>query len=181
MYLQNKYTHVYFSIIERAKTRILTSYFESHHIIPKSLGGTNNKNNLVKLTAREHFICHRLLTKMVISENKSKMSYALWIMLKGNNTQKRDFKISSRTYSKIKEDYAECVRNSKTGQSLSAETKLKISQAKKNAPLKTKGKSLKWYEAHAKTHKGKSNIERKQLNTKSDSLLKKQIYAVPTA
>lgn len=171
MYLQNKYTRVYFGIIERAKTRELDSYFESHHIIPKSLGGTNDKRNLVNLTAREHFICHLLLTKMVISENKRKMHYALWMMLKGNKNQERNFKISSKTYSKIKENYAESVRKSKTGRRLSVETKLKISQAKKNVPLNTKGKSQKWYEAHAKTHKGKSNIERKQLNTKSDSLL----------
>lgn len=171
MYLQNKYTRVYFSIIERAKTRALDSYSELHHIIPKSLGGTNDKSNLIKLTAREHFICHWLLTKMVTSENKSKMSYALWIMLKGNKNQERNLKVSSKTYSKIKENYAECVRKSKTGRRLSDETKLKISKAKKNVPLNTKGKSQKWYEAHAKTHKGKSNIERKQLNTKSDSLL----------
>ena len=37
------------------------SYTESHHIIPRSLGGEET----VSLSAREHFICHWLLLKMV--------------------------------------------------------------------------------------------------------------------
>jgi 5-methylcytosine-specific restriction endonuclease McrA len=70
MYLQNKYTSVYNSIIARAKSRELPKeiYTENHHIIPKSLGGSNSKNNLVKLTAREHRLCHLLLPKMTMSE-----------------------------------------------------------------------------------------------------------------
>lgn len=66
MYLQNKYTIIYNSIIERAKSRVLPklSYKELHHIIPKSLGGSNSKSNLVELTAREHRLVHILLPKM---------------------------------------------------------------------------------------------------------------------
>ena len=37
------------------------NYYESHHIIPKWMGGSNKKENLVLLTAREHYICHYLL------------------------------------------------------------------------------------------------------------------------
>jgi hypothetical protein len=40
-----------------------TEYFEKHHIIPKWLGGNNSKDNLVLLTAREHFVAHWLLWK----------------------------------------------------------------------------------------------------------------------
>ena len=36
-------------------------YHERHHIIPKSCGGTNDKNNLIDLFAKEHFIAHKLL------------------------------------------------------------------------------------------------------------------------
>lgn len=39
------------------------TYYEYHHIIPKCLGGLNNNENLVLLTAREHFICHKLLVE----------------------------------------------------------------------------------------------------------------------
>lgn len=42
---------VYDSIIERAKTRTLTCYKERHHISPKCIGGSNDKLNLVELTA----------------------------------------------------------------------------------------------------------------------------------
>ena len=60
MYLQNKYTHWYYNIIQQAKNRILKSPYERHHIIPRSLGGNNLKENIVKLTAQEHFVCHLL-------------------------------------------------------------------------------------------------------------------------
>lgn len=36
-------------------------YHECHHIIPKSCGGTNDKDNLIDLFAKEHFIAHKLL------------------------------------------------------------------------------------------------------------------------
>lgn len=162
MYLQNKYTLIYFSIIERAKLRTLTGYTELHHIIPKSLGGSNSKDNLVKLTAREHFVCHLLLTKMVESASKNKMVYALWMMIKGNKNQKRNFQINSRLYSTIKIDYANSVRESKLGKKLSDETKRKISESKKGKPIPGyTGKSDLWRKRHAETHRGKSNMDRK--------------------
>jgi hypothetical protein len=57
------YKKIYEFIIERAKNRSLNCYVEKHHIIPKCLGGLNNKDNIIKLTAKEHFICHRLLVE----------------------------------------------------------------------------------------------------------------------
>lgn len=41
-----------------------SNYYENHHIIPRSLNGSNSSENLVLLTAREHFICHWLLVKI---------------------------------------------------------------------------------------------------------------------
>ena len=59
------YKRIYESIIEKRKIDIPTGYVEEHHCyIPSCLGGTDDKSNLVKLTAKEHFICHLLLTKM---------------------------------------------------------------------------------------------------------------------
>jgi hypothetical protein len=58
------YHKLYNSIIQNRKQNPIEGYTETHHIIPRSLGGTNDKENLVDLTAREHFICHLLLTKM---------------------------------------------------------------------------------------------------------------------
>lgn len=59
------YHRIYNAIINKRLDDPLTDgYFECHHILPRSLGGNDNKENLVNLTAREHFICHLLLTKM---------------------------------------------------------------------------------------------------------------------
>lgn len=82
MYLPNKYTTWYNNIIERAQSRLISAdiYTEKHHIVPKSLGGTDSKENLVRLTAREHFICHLLLTKMTEGKSKRSMCYAAWQM-----------------------------------------------------------------------------------------------------
>ena len=38
-------------------------YHERHHILPKCLGGSNDKEKLIDLFAREHFIAHKLLFK----------------------------------------------------------------------------------------------------------------------
>ena len=90
MYLQNKYTLWYYNIIDRAKSRVTIGYTEKHHIVPKGLGGTDDSSNLVKLTAREHFICHWLLTKMLgDGVYRWKMMYAFNSFNRINKNQKR--------------------------------------------------------------------------------------------
>ncbi len=69
------YQKIYNKIIEKARFRNeIDGYYEKHHILPKSLGGLDTDENLVKLTFREHFLCHRLLTR--IYPNEVKMHYA---------------------------------------------------------------------------------------------------------
>lgn len=108
MYLQNKYTICYNSIIARARDRILEGYKEKHHIIPKSLGGTDQKDNLVALTGREHYICHLLLTKMVEGPAKHKMNKAAWMMMRSSDkTTGRDYKVNSRLYETFRKQHAQ--------------------------------------------------------------------------
>lgn len=57
------YKRHYDLLIERARTRTLDGYKEMHHIVPKCMGGTDDKSNLVALTAEEHFLAHQLLAK----------------------------------------------------------------------------------------------------------------------
>lgn len=103
----NKYNRWYNSIIERARNRKLDSYTEKHHILPRSLGGTDDKNNLVNLTAREHFICHWLLTKIYTGESRSKMIYALNGMKRSNEfAQRYETKITARVYERLKKEFA---------------------------------------------------------------------------
>jgi hypothetical protein len=144
--LENKYTKYYNQIINSAKNRIVKGYYEIHHIIPRSLGGNNLKENLVKLTAREHFICHLLLTKMYIDDAKNKMIYAAWAMATLENSNQKRYKINSRTYEQLRIKYAKLRSNAltgKIGRTLSPETKQKISTAhkgKKRKPMSEESK-----------------------------------------
>lgn len=107
MFKTNKYTKYYTLLTDRAKSRTLTEYTERHHIIPQSLGGSNDKENLVDLTAREHFICHWLLIKMTEGENRSKMLYALNGMKAENKFQQRySSAITSRVYERYRIEHS---------------------------------------------------------------------------
>jgi len=106
--LNNKYSKLYYKITANAKQRITEGYTESHHIIPQSLGGNNDKENLVDLTAREHFICHWLLIKMTEGDDRSKMLYALQGMKAENKYQQRyHTKITARVYEKYRIEHAQ--------------------------------------------------------------------------
>ena len=107
--IENKYTKLYYKITSNAKQRITEGYTELHHIIPQSMGGgSNDKENLVELTAREHFICHWLLIKMTEGEDRSKMLYALNGMKAENRYQQRyHTKITARVYEKYRIEHAE--------------------------------------------------------------------------
>lgn len=107
MFLDNKYTRWYYKIINRAKNRVLNEYTEIHHIIPKSLGGKNTKDNLIRLTAREHVICHTLLTKMTVRQCKAKMVFALWTMVSMHNEYHQRLRVTARQYENIKKQMAE--------------------------------------------------------------------------
>jgi len=93
------YKCIYDKIIERAKNESRKKnngiYYERHHILPKCLGGLDNKLNLVLLTGREHFICHKLLVK-IYPDNKS-IWYAssMMICMKSGN---RGYIVTSREY-----------------------------------------------------------------------------------
>ena len=58
------YAAHYKRLTERAATRTLTGYTERHHIIPRCLGGGDYAENLVYLTAEEHYVAHQLLVKI---------------------------------------------------------------------------------------------------------------------
>lgn len=90
-FLPNQYTEEYFQLIKTALEREIDPdiFYEVHHIIPKSIGGNNDADNLVKLTPKEHFIAHDLLTEMVEGANKAKMTYAFWTMANVRNLHQK--------------------------------------------------------------------------------------------
>jgi hypothetical protein len=95
----NKYSTIYQDLIERAKNRVIEGYTEKHHILPRCMNGDNSKENIAKLTAREHFIAHRLLTKMY-PENR-KLQYALYAMCRQHRFG-RTYKVSASLYERLR-------------------------------------------------------------------------------
>jgi hypothetical protein len=97
------YQKIYNQIIENAKNKKVVGYFEKHHIIPKCLGGNNDNENLVKLTAREHFLCHLLLCE-IYPENHD-LKYAAFLMSINKNKKNNRYKINSRLYERLKIEF----------------------------------------------------------------------------
>lgn len=104
------YQKVYDALVQKNHNFSEGEYFETHHKLPKALGGTNDKSNLVNLTAREHYIAHLLLVKITEkSGNKTaycKMLYAFNCMKWGRIDGRRSFRFNSRLYQLNKEKYA---------------------------------------------------------------------------
>lgn len=153
MFVENKYFKYYYSIVDRAKSRTIYGYKERHHIIPKSLGGSNNKENIVDLTAREHFICHLLLTKMTDGKNKKSMVFALNALCNLENKlqsryKSRMYEFSRKMFSEEQSKIMIGPGNPMFGKTHSEESKRKMSESHKGKTPWNTGKSLS--EAHRK-------------------------------
>jgi len=121
------YEKIYQQLIDRAITRTLNGYKERHHIVPKCIGGDDNPDNIAELTAREHFIAHKLLCE--IYPSNSKLQYALW-MLCNCKSLNRTYKISSREYDASKKFIASQMSLKMKGVPKSEEHRRKNSQSK---------------------------------------------------
>ena len=116
------YQKTYDSLIEKRKKFPLTKdkndpnyiYCETHHILPKCLGGSNDEANLVNFTAREHFIAHKLLFKIYEKSNNKnayiRMGMALGRLITGNKEFISNISISSKEYERIKEIWVESTK-----------------------------------------------------------------------
>jgi hypothetical protein len=148
------YQRVYNSIILKAKSedrkKKCGTYYERHHITPRCLDGNENKENKVLLTAKEHFICHKLLT--FIYPNKRGLSLALYRMHFGKpyiNISTKDYEYSKMLFIKnctgenhpmygkthsvnTKQKMSNSRLLNLNGKGLSDETKLKLSKALTN-------------------------------------------------
>lgn len=115
------YLNIYENLITTRKQMIRENlYLEKHHIIPRCLGGRDDKENLVKLTPREHFIAHILLSKMY-KDNKALLN-AIIIMKAGRGD---NVYVNSRLYVIARIKYGESIK----GVPKSEETKQKLREA----------------------------------------------------
>jgi hypothetical protein len=104
------YRKIYNDLMVKAKgeyrTKSSNTYYEAHHIKPKSFGGEgdcrNTKHpNIVLLTPKEHYIAHLLLVN--IYPDSPAMYRALWSMC--TTKQNVRYSPSSRTYCRIRVEY----------------------------------------------------------------------------
>jgi hypothetical protein len=108
----SKYIKLYYDIIYKAKSENRVKYegiyYENHHILPKSIYKRYSKTkwNLVLLTAKEHFICHKLLYKHYETigdiKNYNKMIFAMNRMCNGNSGMTKIIKSSEFEKLRIK-------------------------------------------------------------------------------
>lgn len=95
------YLKIYNRLVQSRKFRgldkkALDFYTEKHHIVPRAVGGNNAKANLVLLSAREHFLAHKLLWKI----DKTNVSYQRAYFMMAQSGQ---YPVSSREYCSARE------------------------------------------------------------------------------
>lgn len=131
----NRYTR----FIGSLRGQSVDGYAEVHHIVPRSLGGSNDADNLIRLTARQHFIAHWMLARAI----GGSAARAFFMM---SNFGKYG-QVNSTTYAIARQEYAEQVsqqlkqypnvplfteshreklRQAKLGRSLREDTKQKL-------------------------------------------------------
>jgi len=167
-----KYTKWYWNIIEKRLSEEPVGYFERHHIIPKFMGGSNSKNNLVKVTGREHYILHLLLVRICKKSNDNKM-YAksvssVFCFIMGPNCRKNMIKISSKNIELIKKEHMLKMKELQSGKNNSFYGKKHSKKSKIKMSLKHKGEkhhmygkshSIQTKEKMSKAKKGKPLTE----------------------
>lgn len=122
------YKSIYESLISKARERSLVDgYSEKHHVIPKCMGGSNERSNLVVLTAEEHFLAHQLLVK--INPGNSKLTFALDKMTLEHNSKKRNNKMYGWIRRRVNKSLSERMKNSNPMNS--KESRIKLSNSKK--------------------------------------------------
>lgn len=142
------YQKIYDQLInKRIKQPYIFDYHEKHHILPKSCGGSNDKSNIVYLSAREHYIAHLLLVR-IYKNNKNfyiKMCYAIGRLMTGNKEfiEKLNNNFNSRLYENIKKEISKL--KSERGKKFrhTEESKKKLHAAKLGIKNPSYGK--KWY------------------------------------
>ena len=137
--IQNKYKQWHDNIIANGKKRTLIGFKEKHHILPRCLGGKDNQENLLELTAKEHFIVHMLLCKFTKGQARIKMLYAFNFM-SVVRSKYRDYKINSKIAQKLRKEFFTNkprhtiesklkMSKSRLGMKLSKETRKKVGLA----------------------------------------------------
>lgn len=90
------YKSLYRAFIDSRLDRDISGggYYEEHHIKPRVMGGTNDPNNLIMLTCKEHYFAHLILVKAYPKVRRLKNAVTAMI-----GTMQTRGHYSSRSYS----------------------------------------------------------------------------------
>lgn len=121
----------YEKIYNRLCSRVCDDiYTEVHHIIPRCLGGSDMKDNLIRLSTKAHYLAHRLLCK--IYPDDIKLKFALNMMSRSNTKQERN--LTLQQYEIIKKENSIALSVLHSTRIRSEEEKSKISKALTGKP-----------------------------------------------
>ena len=132
--------NTYEDLIEYVKTQKRSkgdgNYYESHHIIPRNLGGQDTEDNLVLLTVSEHVQAHYLIAL----REKSKDNLQGYVA----NSQSADLIIHGASiFAPEKEKEIKAWLEDPDAQKLAESIKIKYTEARKMIPGANGGKSIK--------------------------------------
>jgi hypothetical protein len=165
---ESKYSRLYEKLIQKALGRkIIDGYTETHHIVPRSFGGNNSKENLVRFTAREHYIAHLLLWKMQFPGSfGSKMSFAFCSFINKFKNKEHNYKITSRIYESFRKEYSLMLREKWKREGANFKGKTHSDETKKIIGEKSKLKQFKRGSDHPGWGKKANISEQGKLNRK---------------
>lgn len=101
-------------------------YHERHHIIPKCMDGSNDKDNLIDLFAHEHFEAHRLLA--LENPDNYKLTYAWKSMSVLYKDSMDRYVLTPSEYEEMKKAFSIALSNKQQGQKRSDEAKMNMSK-----------------------------------------------------
>lgn len=172
-----KYQSIYNNIISNALTQNRKKYkgvyFEKHHILPKCLNGTNDKNNLILLTAKEHFIAHKLLTKIYPKSNGILFAYYAMVHFP-SKYRKKELSLCSRDYEYAKECFGIACKSRKVWNKGKTGLYLCSKDTKKKLSIQSKGESNGMFnKKHSEDTKNKIGIKNSGDNNGIRKMMKK--------
>ncbi len=139
MFIQNEYYIKYQEMIENRNNNPYDGYTEKHHIIPVSLGGSNDPINIVALSGEEHLKVHILLPYFTEGTDRVSMIYA-WNMMSNRNGTPMDYE----EYSELKENHSKVASDRMRGNTYMLGYKFSDEQ-KLRKSLQSSGENHYWY------------------------------------
>lgn len=149
------YLKHYNLLISKSKERILEGYVEKHHIVPRCMGGSNERENIAQLTPEEHYIAHLLLIKIYPKEPK--LIYAVKMMGSSSKNHKRK---PRKLVGWLKRKYAE---DSKNIEKTWTQRNPRKQRAKETKPRKKRTLSNEHKEKIGKSQLGRKRSEETKL------------------